>query len=156
VCALGPQLCATFDAKGCPEPTVYCPYLKPLCVGKSDTARCNFFDSRAMVSCTADSQCYSGKLCREDPTVPTQLLGPSGLVCALPCQTDLDCTATHKCDGSGHCQARTCAECPSYFSCTGGTCVIPSCSTDSDCPGGFCVNGNCSASLGVCQECIPN
>ena len=100
--------------------------------------------------CTEDAQCREGEVCRRDPTVPTGWAGPTGLVCASPCVTDHDCFPTDKCESNGHCQARTCAECPSYLSCTSGTCVIPSCSTDTDCPGGYCVAGGCSGSLGVC------
>ena len=102
--------------------------------------------------CTDDSQCSSGQVCRKDFTTRV----PDDLICAPPCVTDLGCAPTDKCDNSGHCRARTCAECPSYYSCASGTCVIPSCSTDNDCPGGYCVamisgTGTCSGSLGSCR-----
>jgi len=103
------------------------------------------------VACTDDSPCGVGQVCREDLTVPLGLLGPTGLVCSPPCSSDLDCIGTNKCESGGHCQARTCAECPSYLSCTSGSCVVPSCSTDTDCSGGYCVAGRCAGSLGVCR-----
>jgi len=64
-------------------------------------------------SCTDDSQCPSGQVCRKDFTTRV----PDDLICAPPCVTDLGCAPTDKCDNSGHCRARTCAECPSYYSC---------------------------------------
>ena len=102
-------------------------------------------------ACTDDSQCSAGQVCRKDPNVRIGELDPDGVVCALPCATDRDCAPTDKCESAGHCIARTCADCPSYFSCTSGTCVIPSCSTDPECPGGYCVDGICAGSLGVCR-----
>lgn len=102
-------------------------------------------------SCTDDSQCSAGQVCRKDRNIRIGDLDPDGIVCAPPCATDRVCAATDKCESSGHCQARTCAECPSYFSCASGTCVIPSCSTDTDCPGGYCVNKSCAGSLGDCR-----
>jgi Cys-rich repeat protein len=102
-------------------------------------------------SCTVDSQCSAGQVCRKDRNVRIGELDPGGIVCAPPCATDGDCAATDKCESAGHCRARTCAECPSYFSCANGTCVIPSCSKDTDCPGGYCVNKSCAGSLGTCQ-----
>jgi hypothetical protein len=103
-------------------------------------------------ACTDDSQCIAGQVCREDPAVPIAWINPTGLVCSVPCATDLDCSPTTKCASGGHCRVRTCAECPSYLPCASGNCVIPSCSTDTDCPGGYCVAGNCSGSLGVCRS----
>jgi Cys-rich repeat protein len=102
-------------------------------------------------ACTDDSQCAAGQVCRGNPTVPIGWISPSGLVCSAPCSTDLDCAPTDRCENGGHCRARTCAECPSYLSCTGGTCIVPSCLTDADCSGGYCVDGSCAGSLGVCQ-----
>jgi Cys-rich repeat protein len=106
----------------------------------------------APVACTDDSQCGQRQVCREDPNKTGWWPGSTDLLCSAPCATDLDCSPTHKCDSGGHCGARTCTECPSYFSCASGTCVIPSCSKDTDCPGGYCVNGSCVGSLGACQR----
>jgi hypothetical protein len=103
------------------------------------------------VVCTDDSPCGVGQVCREDLTGPLTLRVPSGFVCSPPCSSDLDCASTNKCKNGGHCQARTCEECPSYLSCASGSCVVPSCSTDADCSGGYCVAGRCAGSLGVCQ-----
>jgi hypothetical protein len=103
------------------------------------------------VACTDDSECGAEQVCRGNPTVPIGWISPTGRVCSLPCSTDLDCAPTEKCESGGHCQARTCAECPSYLSCTNGTCVVSSCSTDANCPGGYCVDGNCAGSLGECK-----
>jgi len=103
------------------------------------------------VGCTDDLQCNPGQVCRGNPTVPIGWISPSGLVCSAPCLSDLDCAATDKCESGGHCQARTCADCPSYLSCTGGACIVPNCSSDKDCPGGYCVDGSCAGSLGVCK-----
>jgi hypothetical protein len=95
------------------------------------------------VACTLDSQCGAGNVCRE-----------SGY-CKVPCTSVIDCAPTERCESAGHCQAQTCAECPSYFACTNGTCSIPTCAADSDCPGGYCVYGSCAGTLGTCQvECF--
>ena len=119
------------------------PYASPRCV--------HHLPGETPVACTEDSQCGAGKVCRVDPTVSAIWLGPSGLVCAAPCASELDCPPTDTCDSGGRCQARTCTECPSYFSCASGTCVVPSCLKDVDCPGGYCVLGSCAGSLGVCK-----
>lgn len=109
-----------------------------------------------VVGCTMDSECDGGSVCREDPSITPNCLmrggGYSGLVCATPCTTDSQCAPTDKCEHGGHCLPRTCAECPSYFSCATGACVIPNCSTDTDCHGGYCVLGTCAGSLGVCER----
>lgn len=101
--------------------------------------------------CTNDSQCRAGTVCRVDPTTPIAVRGPTGLNCAPPCATDSDCLPTDKCAGDGHCLGRTCAECPSFFSCESDVCVRTTCLTDSDCPGGYCVTGYCAVSLGTCR-----
>ena len=103
-------------------------------------------------ACTDDSQCSNGQVCRNDPTMRPGELAPDGVVCSPPCTSDFDCSPTNQCDSAGHCRARSCAGCPSFFSCTSGTCIIPSCSTDSDCPGGYCINASCAGSLGVCRQ----
>ncbi len=99
-------------------------------------------------ACTEDADCDTGKVCHEN-------LGSPGFVmaryCGTSCSEDSECGLTNTCDSGGHCQPRTCAQCPSYFSCATGTCLIPSCSDDDACPGGYCVNGACSGSLGVCE-----
>jgi len=102
-------------------------------------------------SCTDDSHCSGGQVCRKDRNIRIGDLNPGGIVCAPPCIADVDCAATDKCESAGHCRARTCAECPSYFSCASGTCIIPSCSRDADCRGGYCVNKSCAGSLGNCR-----
>jgi hypothetical protein len=113
------------------------------------------------VPCMMDSDCDGGSVCRQDPTVFNSCVQGSlqdggnfydGLVCASPCTSDSQCAPTHKCEDAGHCVPRTCAECPSYYSCSSGTCVIPDCTTDTDCPGGYCVNGRCGAVLGFCHR----
>jgi hypothetical protein len=117
------------------------------CMGPYDPYHCGPVRSGDPVACTGDSQCAVGMVCRD----AAGWHGPPGLACLAPCASDLDCPPTDKCDGSGHCQGRTCAECPSYFSCASGTCVVPSCLKDVDCPGGYCVLGSCAGSLGVCK-----
>jgi hypothetical protein len=109
-------------------------------------------------TCTMDSECDRGSVCREDPFVNPECLmreGDSGLVCTTPCTIDSQCAPTDKCEDGGHCLPRTCGQCPSYFSCASGACVIPNCSTDANCPGGYCVNGTCAGLLGVCKgSCV--
>ena len=103
-------------------------------------------------SCTQDAECAPGRVCRgSESFVPTAEQTTGDLICRAPCSADPDCAPADRCDASGHCQSRTCAECPSYFSCTDGVCSVPKCSTDKDCRGGFCVNGLCAESLGVCE-----
>lgn len=107
-------------------------------------------------SCSNDSQCSPGQVCRKDPSIRIGELDPNGIVCTTPCTSDHECAPTDTCDDSGHCRARNCSECPSYYSCASGTCTIPSCSNDSDCPGGYCVSkssgsGICAGSLGSCR-----
>jgi hypothetical protein len=110
----------------------------------------------AMSACTMDSQCDGGSVCREDRSVHDCLISEGldggATICAAPCTSDSECAPTDRCEDHGHCVPRTCAECPSYFSCAIGACVIPSCSRDSDCPGGYCVNGSCGSALGVCKH----
>jgi hypothetical protein len=103
------------------------------------------------MACGQDAECTAGRVCRGgDIFAPAVDQNPTNFVCRAPCTTDPDCVPTDRCDSAGHCQPRTCAECPSYFSCTTGTCAVPSCSADEECPGGFCVKGYCAGSLGVC------
>jgi hypothetical protein len=102
-------------------------------------------------SCVDDADCGPNRVCREDPTVPTAWISANGLACARPCATSSDCPPTSMCDSNGHCRARACAECPSYFSCSSGVCSIPTCSADTQCTGGYCVRGTCAGSLGTCR-----
>lgn len=122
------------------------------CVGPDEPFRCGpVYPEEVPVTCGVDSECDPHKVCRADPTIPPGWLGSSGMACLAPCSTDAECPATAECESGGHCKARTCPECPSYFSCTGGTCVIPQCTTDAECHGGYCVKGSCAGKLGACQ-----
>jgi hypothetical protein len=121
------------------------------CIGPSVRVRCGPHIGGPAPACSVDSQCNAGQICRPDPTVPTGRNGPSAF-CVEACAADLDCTATETCESSGHCRPRSCAECPSYFACTNGSCIVPTCTADSDCPGGgYCVNTRCAGSLGSCE-----
>jgi hypothetical protein len=102
------------------------------------------------VVCTSDSQCGPTQVCREVPNGPTWSPWSTERWCSARCATDLDCLPMNRCDETGHCQPRTCARCPSYFSCAGGTCSIPTCAKDADCSGGYCVGGFCAGMLGTC------
>jgi hypothetical protein len=103
-------------------------------------------------SCTQDAECAGGRVCRSsDSFVPAGEQGTNDFICRAPCSIDPDCSPTERCDTGGHCQPRTCSDCPSFFSCTNGVCSVPNCATDKDCPGGFCVNGHCAESLGICE-----
>jgi hypothetical protein len=97
--------------------------------------------------CAGDAQCDGGTVCRQVRAAPC---GAMSAICYAACQSDVDCPPTQTCVAGGHCQPRTCAECPAYFSCTSGTCTIPTCTGDSDCPEGYCVNGSCGGALGTC------
>jgi hypothetical protein len=103
-------------------------------------------------SCTVDADCGPNRVCREDSSIPTGWIGTNGLACSVPCAASSDCPPTSACENGGHCRGRTCAECPSYFSCSNGACAIPSCSSDAQCPGGYCVRGACAGSLGLCRQ----
>ena len=98
-------------------------------------------------SCTDDAQCTAGQLCNTD----ADGAGYVSSTCTAPCSGDGTCGPTFACAGDGHCQPRTCAECPSFYSCADGTCRIPPCSHDSECSGGYCVNGICGPALGKCE-----
>lgn len=98
-------------------------------------------------ACTSDSDCSGERVCSNDP----RPLYSVGSFCLMPCATDDDCAPVDTCDEGGHCRTRTCAECPSYFSCSNEACYIANCTDDRQCPGGYCVNKRCSEALGVCQ-----
>jgi hypothetical protein len=117
-----------------------------ICIDPYTPQHCGLIRPGDPVVCTDDSQCDGEKVCRAAAEWPGYL----GPICVPPCTSDLDCPPTDKCDSGGRCQARTCAECPSYFSCASGTCVVPSCLKDTDCPGGYCVTTRCAGSLGTC------
>jgi hypothetical protein len=108
------------------------------------------FGTCEAVTCTDDSQCSSGLVCGRDERLPDASPGDSG-ICLPSCAGNPLCPATETCDEGGHCRPRTCAECPSYFSCQNGTCKIPNCAKDQECPGGYCVNGQCGEKLGMCS-----
>ncbi len=98
-------------------------------------------------SCTDDSGCTSGQVCNTNADGQ----GYVSTTCTAPCTGDSACGPTFTCGSGGHCQPRTCAQCPSYYSCSTGVCLIPACSHDSDCTGGYCVNGVCGPALGMCE-----
>jgi hypothetical protein len=103
-------------------------------------------------SCTTDSECDAGRVC-DYARDNSSCLPDGGLSCTSPCTIAEDCFIWQSCTDGGHCQARSCAECPSYLSCpAGGTCEAMSCASDADCPGGYCVNGSCQGTLGTCQQ----
>jgi hypothetical protein len=107
----------------------------------------------AAATCTDDAQCDGGRVCSKDGRPPfNDPVNAADTFCLFRCASDNDCAPTDKCDTVGHCRARTCAECPSYFACTTGTCEIPTCAADADCPGGHCVNQRCQPTLGTCGE----
>ena len=101
-------------------------------------------------TCTQDAQCDAGAVCRNVTSGAGNCHGYESLLCAAPCTSDGDCAPTDSCTADGHCAPRTCAECPSYFSCSTGACTDPTCSSDTDCLGGYCVLGSCAVSLGAC------
>ena len=100
------------------------------------------------VNCTYDNECEGGFVCRKDPRIAWT---NNDKFCSEPCKTEGDCLVTDTCDKTGHCRERSCAECPSYFSCIAGSCVIPTCVSDGDCPGGYCVAGMCAGTFGACS-----
>jgi hypothetical protein len=100
-------------------------------------------------SCTKDSECSADLVCSKDPRGPFN--DPPGSFCLAPCATDDECAPTDKCDDGGHCRARTCAECPTYFSCNAEVCETSKCTADRDCQGGYCVNNRCAGALGTCE-----
>ncbi|MDB4989974.1 MAG: hypothetical protein JWN04_5152 [Myxococcaceae bacterium] len=105
----------------------------------------------AAATCSDDAQCDGGRICSRDGRPPFyDPASAEDTFCLSPCASDSHCAPTDKCDTEGHCRARTCAECPSYFSCTTDACEISACAADADCPGGHCVNQRCQATLGTC------
>jgi hypothetical protein len=100
-------------------------------------------------ACTTDADCMGGTVC--DPARSLFRCGAVALGCQAACTTDTECAAWQSCTSKGHCEARTCDECPTYLSCpAGGSGGPKECSSSDECPGGNCVNGECQATLGKC------
>jgi hypothetical protein len=120
------------------------------CAGPYGTGGCVCQDAP---TCTDDTQCTVGTVCSHLLAGVCQ--GYETLHCVPPCRHDSDCTPTDACSSDGHCEPRTCANCPSFFTCSNDVCIQPTCTTDAECPGGFCVDGSCAVSLGMCtEECV--
>ena len=130
-------------ASDCPDMTSFCGgpvTAASLCLAEEP---CGIFDGGI---------CPQGEVCSTGSGAQTE---DGGLACRPPCGSNDDCNYWEACDTStGLCGPLSCDKCPSYLSCTTGSCAPKACNTDSQCPGGFCVDNTCFATLGSCEgEC---
>lgn len=79
-------------------------------------------------------------------------------LCHAGCADDSDCKTGEACDGAGRCKPASCGAstpCPTFFTCTGGSCTRTPCKASSTCNGGVCVLGACYAEPGKCLLPVP-
>jgi hypothetical protein len=127
----------------------------PLCVGPGESLGCGACNN-SPATCASDADCASAGNAICVP-VPCSCDG-QGTQCVPGCESDDDCAPESQCDGSGHCEARSCVDasgCPAQFDCNGGACQRRSCTADGDCASGYCVNGSCQDELGQCGAPPP-